>query len=92
MSTISRLNILPELDVVFLRSSPHLVFPLLLIFADNIDRPKLQALFDEYDVNKDGVISVVEVEKMLAALGVAPLTEVSKMSSASSDKGAKEEA
>jgi len=43
-------------------------------------------------VNKDGVISVVEVEKMLAALGVAPLTEVSKMSSASSDKGAKEEA
>ncbi len=66
--------------------------PLTFLFADNIDRPKLQALFDEYDTDKDGVISVLDLEKMLVNLGVAPLTEVSKLSSASSDKPAKEEA
>jgi len=57
-----------------------------LFLVDNIDRKKLQCLFDEYDTNKDGSISVLEVERMLADLGVAPLTEVSKLGSASSDK------
>ena len=59
---------------------------------DNIDREKLQALFDDYDVDKDGVISLNEVEKMLVTLGVAPLKEISKLSSASSDKAPKEPA
>ena len=54
--------------------------------VDNIDREKLQCLFDTYDTDKDGVINAAEVEKMLVDLGVAPLMEVSKLSSASSDK------
>ena len=43
-------------------------------------------MFDTYDTDKNGVINAAEVEKMLVDLGVAPLMEVSKLSSASSDK------
>ncbi len=63
---------------------------LLLVVADNIDRVKLQSLFDDHDLDKDGNISVAELEKLLVKLGVAPLTEMSKRSSASSDKSPKE--
>jgi Ca2+-binding EF-hand superfamily protein len=61
-----------------------------LLLTDNIDRDKLQCLFDEYDGDKDGVITVAELEKMLVTLGVAPLKEMSKRGSASSDKSPKE--
>jgi hypothetical protein len=61
-----------------------------LSHADNIDRDRLQCLFDEYDVDKDGAITVAELEKMLVTLGVAPLKEMSKRGSASSDKSPKE--
>jgi len=66
-----------DIVVVPARSQQH---------VDNIDREKLQCLFDTYDTDKDGVINAAEVEKMLVDLGVAPLMEVSKLSSASSDK------
>ena len=53
---------------------------------DNIDRSALQELFDEYDKDRDGSISVVELEKMLVELGVAPMKDPSQQGSASSDK------
>lgn len=59
------------------------------LHTDNIDRVALQELFSEYDSNRDGSITVSELEKLLVDLGVAPLKEMSKLSSASSDKNAK---
>lgn len=61
-----------------------------LLHIDNIDREKLQCLFDEFDIDRDGSINVNELEKLLVKLGVAPLTEMSKRSSASIDKSPKE--
>lgn len=57
--------------------------------ADNIDRVALQELFAEYDNDRDGSITVAELEKLLVDLGVAPLKNMDKLSSASSDKSAK---
>jgi Ca2+-binding EF-hand superfamily protein len=62
----------------------------IMFHADNIDRVKLQCLFDEHDTDKNGHIGVNELEKLLVKLGVAPLTEVNKLNSASSDKLPKE--
>jgi Ca2+-binding EF-hand superfamily protein len=52
----------------------------LLIFilnlcVDNVDKVKLQALFDEYDTDRNGHINVEELESMLVKLGVAPLID-----------------
>ena len=52
----------------------------------------LQELFSEYDSNRDGSITVSELEKLLVDLGVAPLKNMSKLSSASSDKNAAQKA
>lgn len=51
----------------------------------NVDKDALQKLFNEYDTNKNGVIGLDELEKMLAQLGVAPLKNPMKRGSASID-------
>ena len=43
-------------------------------------------MFNEYDTDKNGAISVTELEKLLVTLGVAPLKDPSQQGSASSDK------
>jgi isocitrate dehydrogenase len=52
----------------------------------NVDTVKLKALFDEYDVDRDGSINLNELEAMLVKLGVAPLVDPLKRGSASSDR------
>ena len=52
----------------------------------NVDREALKKLFDEHDLDKSGSIGLDEFEKMLAALGVAPMKDPTKRVSASSDK------
>lgn len=51
----------------------------------------LQTLFNDYDTNKDGSISVEELEAMLVKLGVAPLVDPSKRGSASKDRASTSE-
>ncbi len=52
----------------------------------NVDRAALNDLFQEYDINKDGSIGIDELERMLLQMGVAPMKEPTKRSSASTDK------
>jgi Ca2+-binding EF-hand superfamily protein len=59
--------------------------------TDNVDRDALQALFKEYDTSGDGKISLDELEVMLAQLGVAPMKDPMKRTSASSDAKRKDE-
>ena len=54
--------------------------------VDNIDRSALVELFDEYDKDGSGKISIDELELILAKFGVAPLKDPLKKSSASKDK------
>ena len=56
----------------------------------DVDRNALKELFDSYDQDKNGAISLDELEEMLVAMSVAPLKDPSKRSSASKDKGPKE--
>jgi Ca2+-binding EF-hand superfamily protein len=53
---------------------------------DNVDQEKLQALFNEYDLDKDGKLEIKEVEAMLVKFGVAPLADPNKKNSASVDR------
>jgi len=52
----------------------------------NVDKVALQQLFDEYDRDKTGTITITELENMLVTLGVAPMLDPLKRGSASSDK------
>jgi hypothetical protein len=52
----------------------------------NVDKGALQKLFDSYDKDKSGTITIDELEHMLGALGVAPMIDPSKRVTASSDK------
>jgi hypothetical protein len=51
----------------------------------NVDKEALQCLFNDYDTDKDGSISVDELEALLVKLGVAPMVDPSKRGSASTD-------
>jgi Ca2+-binding EF-hand superfamily protein len=64
---------------------PHFDF-FFLFPVDNVDELKLQELFNEYDTNNDGKLGIKEVEAMLVKLGVAPMIDPLKKSSASSDR------
>ena len=46
-----------------------------MLFVDNVDKVALQRLFDEYDSDKTGAITIAELENMLVNLGVAPLID-----------------
>ena len=52
-----------------------LLTAILLCCADEVDKAALQQLFDEYDTDKSGSITVNELEQMLVKLGVAPLVD-----------------
>eukprot|EP01039_Chlorochromonas_danica_P014513 gene14513-16958_t len=52
----------------------------------NVDKSALRALFNDFDTNKDGAITVEELEALLVKLGVAPLVDVTKRGSASNDR------
>ena len=52
----------------------------------NVDRASLESLFQEYDAEKKGAIGLDQLELILAKIGVAPLKDPLKRSSASSDK------
>lgn len=52
----------------------------------NVDRKALEVIFNEFDTDKTGNISIEELEVLLVKLGVAPLSDVTKVSSASSDR------
>jgi isocitrate dehydrogenase len=52
----------------------------------NVDKDALQELFATYDHGNKGSITVNELEEMLVKIGVAPLKDIGKRSSASSDK------
>jgi Ca2+-binding EF-hand superfamily protein len=43
-------------------------------------------MFNEYDTDKSGTINIDEFETLMVKLGVAPLKDPNKKSSASSDK------
>lgn len=58
-----------------------------VLFLDNVDKKALQCLFDEYDVNKDGFISVDELENMLVKWGIAPMADPLKKVSIQEKKG-----
>jgi hypothetical protein len=49
----------------------------------NVDKDALSAIFDEYDTDHKGTITLDELEVMLTKLGVAPFKDVSKIPSAS---------
>lgn len=51
-----------------------------------MDRHALEELFNEYDLDKDGVITVNELESMLVKLGVAPLVDPLKKTSMKEEK------
>lgn len=51
-----------------------------------VDKNKLQELFNSFDQDGNGYISVDELEEMLVDLSVAPLKDPNKRSSASKDK------
>jgi Ca2+-binding EF-hand superfamily protein len=55
-------------------------------FSDNVDKTALQALFDEYDTDRNGFINVNELEQMLVKIGVAPMLDPLKRGSASADR------
>jgi len=44
----------------------------------NVDKTAVQALLDEFDVNKSGSINASELENLLLELGVAPMLDTSK--------------
>lgn len=50
---------------------------------DNVDQEALQQLFNEYDTDKSGAISVSQLESMLVKLGVAPMEDPLKRQVAS---------
>lgn len=50
--------------------------------VDNVDQKALQELFDDYDLDRDGSLTLKEVESMLVKLGVAPLVNMIKRNSA----------
>lgn len=52
----------------------------------------LQALFNEYDLDRDGSIKLEELEAMLVKLGVAPMVDPTKRGSASNDRVSESEA
>lgn len=52
----------------------------------NVDKSALRALFNDFDTNKDGAITVEELEALLVKLGVAPLVDPTKRGSASNDR------
>jgi isocitrate dehydrogenase len=52
----------------------------------NVDRNALEELFAEFDKDKNGSISMDELEAMLIKLAVAPVKDAQKIGSASSDK------
>ena len=52
----------------------------------NVDRGALEEMFNEYDTDKSGTINIDEFETLMVKLGVAPLKDPNKKSSASSDK------
>jgi isocitrate dehydrogenase len=52
----------------------------------NVDKDALSAIFDEYDTDHNGTITLDELEVMLTKLGVAPFKDISKIPSASDIK------
>jgi len=52
---------------------------------DNVDESALDALFKEYDTDKDGKLGIKDLEALLEKLGVAPMVDPMKRGSASSD-------
>jgi hypothetical protein len=52
----------------------------------NVDKEALKKLFDDYDKDRSGTITLDELERMLFALGVAPMKDPAKRVTASSDK------
>ena len=57
----------------------------------NVDKSRLKELFTEFDKNKNGAITLDELETMLVKLGVAPMADPMKRGSASSDKKSSDE-
>jgi len=57
----------------------------------NVDKSRLKELFTEFDKNKNGAITLDELETMLVKLGVAPMADPLKRGSASSDKKSSDE-
>ena len=52
----------------------------------NVDKEALQQIFSKYDTDGSGKIDINELEEMLVAMGLAPMSDPSKRGSASSDK------
>ena len=52
----------------------------------NVDRAALEEMFNQFDTDRSGTINLDEFETLLVKLGVAPLKDPNKKSSASSDK------
>ncbi len=52
----------------------------------NVDKAALKQIFDKYDADGSGKIDINELEEMLVAMGLAPMTDPDKRGSASSDK------
>lgn len=52
----------------------------------NVDQNAVKEMFVQYDTDGNGTIDVEEFQELLVALGVAPLEDPQKRSSASSDK------
>ena len=48
---------------------------MILFSSDNVDRKALEELFNEYDTDKTGRLTIDEFEILLAKLGVAPMKD-----------------
>ena len=57
-----------------------------IVMNENVDREAVKEIFEKYDLDRTGKLSLEEVEIMLDQMGVAPLIDPTKRSSASSDK------
>ena len=52
----------------------------------NVDSTAVKEMFEQFDTDKSGTITLNEFEALLAKIGVAPLKDPMKRSSASTDK------
>jgi Ca2+-binding EF-hand superfamily protein len=58
----------------------------LIAIIDDVDRDRIAEVFKEFDTENSGAINLERLELMLAKLGVAPVKDPLKKSSASKDK------